>query len=202
WTYAGCSKPHSITSSARGSNVGGTVRPSAFAVLRLINAHAPDTDGRTWRAASPRRPPSRLPRRGASSPQRPTMRFPLFQFSQIRGSVRHPPAHGSPVARVVASQILAPSSRARRITACDSRESSKSICKEIALQRPKSGKFDYLCAPSHSAHSMVSEFFTGDEASFDAPPAPQIPTQASYLLVALLDNDLAHFVRINLAKHI
>ena len=27
---------HSITSSARASNVGGTVRPSAFAVLRLI----------------------------------------------------------------------------------------------------------------------------------------------------------------------
>src|SRR5262249_24430654 len=56
----------------------------------------------------------------------------------------------------------APSARARRITACDSRESSKSICKEIALQRPKSGKFDYLRAPSHSAHSMVSEFFTDD----------------------------------------
>src|SRR5437870_8221986 len=38
----------------------------------------------------------------------------------------------------------------------------KSICKEIALQRPKSGNFDYLCAPGHSAHSMASEFFTDD----------------------------------------
>jgi hypothetical protein len=38
----------------------------------------------------------------------------------------------------------------------------KSICKEIALQRPKSGKFDYLSAPGHSAHSMASEFFTDD----------------------------------------
>src|SRR5262249_50289532 len=34
-----------------------------------------------------------------------------------------------------------------RITACDSKESSKSICKEIALQRPKTGKFDYLSGP-------------------------------------------------------
>src|SRR5262245_6744925 len=41
----------------------------------------------------------------------------------------------------------APSARARRITACDSKESSKSICKEIALQRPKTGKFDYLSGP-------------------------------------------------------
>jgi hypothetical protein len=40
----------------------------------------------------------------------------------------------------------------------------KSICKEIALQRPKSGKFDYLSAPGHSAHSMASEFFTDDKA--------------------------------------
>src|SRR5262249_1886387 len=68
----------------------------------------------------------------------------------------------SPVARVVASQIPALSARARRITACDSRESSKSICKEIALQQPKAGKFDYLSAPGHSAHSMASEFFTDD----------------------------------------
>ena len=30
--------PHSITSSARASSVGGTVRPSAFAVLRLITS--------------------------------------------------------------------------------------------------------------------------------------------------------------------
>src|SRR5262249_19682311 len=31
-----CAPPHSITSSARASRLGGTVRPSAFAVLRLI----------------------------------------------------------------------------------------------------------------------------------------------------------------------
>src|SRR5262249_21689898 len=42
-------------------------------------------------------------------------------------------------------------------------QSSKSICKEIALQQPKAGKFDYLSAPGHSAHSMASEFFTDDQ---------------------------------------
>src|SRR5262249_16688889 len=73
------------------------------------------------------------------------------------------PAHWSPVARVVASQIPAPSARARRITACDSRESSKSICKEIALQRPKTGKFDYLSGPNHPAHSIVFKLFTDDQ---------------------------------------
>ncbi len=31
-------RPYSITSSARASGVGGMVRPSAFAVLRLINS--------------------------------------------------------------------------------------------------------------------------------------------------------------------
>src|SRR5215831_4998 len=56
----------------------------------------------------------------------------------------------------------APSARARRITACDSRESSKSICKEIALQRPKTGKFDYLSGLNHPAHSMAFKFFTDD----------------------------------------
>src|SRR5262249_62356428 len=70
-----------------------------------------------------------------------------------------------PVARVVASQIPALSARARRITACDSRESSKSICKEIALQRPKTGKFDYLSELNHPAHSMAFKFFTDDELS-------------------------------------
>src|SRR5262249_41760639 len=95
------------------------------------------------------------------------------------------PARWSPVARVVASQIPALSARARRITACDSRESSKSICKEIALQQPKAGKFDYLSAPGHSAHSMASEFFTDDylvcmlqrtlPAGFIAPGLPTRP---------------------------
>jgi hypothetical protein len=36
------------------------------------------------------------------------------------------------------------------------------ICKEIALQRPKTGKFDYLGGPNHPAHSIASEFFTDD----------------------------------------
>jgi len=56
----------------------------------------------------------------------------------------------------------APSARARGITACDSRESLNRICKEIALQRPEAGKFDYLSAPNHPAHSTASEFFTDD----------------------------------------
>src|SRR5262249_36787722 len=36
------------------------------------------------------------------------------------------------------------------------------ICKEIALQRPKTGKFDYFNAPNRPAHSVGSEFFTDD----------------------------------------
>src|SRR5262249_34379359 len=38
----------------------------------------------------------------------------------------------------------------------------KSICKETALQRPKTGKFDYLSEPNHSAHSIAFKFFTDD----------------------------------------
>src|SRR5262249_7855697 len=37
------------------------------------------------------------------------------------------------------------------------------ICKKIALQRPKTGKFDYLSEPNHPAHSMAFKFFTDDE---------------------------------------
>src|SRR5262249_52102905 len=62
----------------------------------------------------------------------------------------------------------APSARARRITACDSRESSKSICKEITLQRPKTGKFDYLSGLNHPAHSIAFKFFTDDDSAGDA----------------------------------
>src|ERR1700758_3321863 len=36
------------------------------------------------------------------------------------------------------------------------------IRKEIALQRPKTGKFDYLSEPNHPAHSMAFKFFTDD----------------------------------------
>src|SRR5262245_1853739 len=37
------------------------------------------------------------------------------------------------------------------------------ICKKIALQRPKTGKFDYLSEPNHPAHSMAFKFFTNDD---------------------------------------
>src|SRR5215831_14447804 len=50
---------HSITSSARASNVGGTLRPSAFAVLRLMKAT-------TWASTSARFAPAGL----TSSPTR------------------------------------------------------------------------------------------------------------------------------------
>jgi hypothetical protein len=36
------------------------------------------------------------------------------------------------------------------------------ICKEVALQRPEAGKFDYLSAPNHPSRSTASEFFTDD----------------------------------------
>src|SRR5207302_3340024 len=36
------------------------------------------------------------------------------------------------------------------------------IRKEIALQRPKTGKFDYLSQPNHPAHSIAFKFFTDD----------------------------------------
>src|SRR5262245_58816694 len=36
------------------------------------------------------------------------------------------------------------------------------ICKKIALQQPKTGKFDYLSEPNHPAHSMAFKFFTDD----------------------------------------
>src|SRR5260221_8599072 len=38
------------------------------------------------------------------------------------------------------------------------------ICKEIALQRSKTGKFDYFSTPNQPARSRDSEFFTDDEA--------------------------------------
>src|SRR5712672_2644967 len=42
------------------------------------------------------------------------------------------------------------------------------ICKEIALQRSKTGKFDYFRTPNQPARSRDSEFFTDDFLS----PAP------------------------------
>jgi Methyltransferase domain len=40
------------------------------------------------------------------------------------------------------------------------------IRKEIALQRPKTGKFDYLSQPNHPAHSIAFKFFTDDYFDF------------------------------------
>src|SRR5439155_24306782 len=36
------------------------------------------------------------------------------------------------------------------------------ICKELAIQRPKTGKFDYLGLPNHSTNSIAFESFTDD----------------------------------------
>src|SRR6266508_3041905 len=48
------------------------------------------------------------------------------------------------------------------------------ICKEVALQRPKTGKFDYLSAPNHPAQSMAFKFFTDDDGA-----VTDHPTQTS-----------------------
>src|SRR6266540_4019803 len=53
--------------------------------------------------------------------------------------------------------------RARRITAFDSRESSKSNLQGSRPPRPKTGKFGYLL--DDCAHSMAFEFFTDDEST-------------------------------------
>src|SRR5216684_1986166 len=42
------------------------------------------------------------------------------------------------------------------------------ICKEIALQRSKTGKFDYFRTPNQPARSRDSEFFTDDQLSYCA----------------------------------
>src|SRR5262245_13269965 len=44
------------------------------------------------------------------------------------------------------------------------------ICKKIALQQPKTGKFDYLSEPNHPAHSMAFKFFTDDFIALTANP--------------------------------
>jgi hypothetical protein len=58
----GCSG-HSITSSARASKVGGTSRPSALAVLRLMGQFALPFSSTQRRGEPPRRDDVRLPRR-------------------------------------------------------------------------------------------------------------------------------------------
>src|SRR5262252_2998306 len=54
------------------------------------------------------------------------------------------------------------------------------ICKKIALQRPKTGKFDYLSEPNHPAHSMAFKFFTDDYLRFE-PRARIAPNRAPAL---------------------
>src|SRR6266567_2524030 len=54
------------------------------------------------------------------------------------------------------------------------------ICKEVALQRPKTGKFDYLSAPNHPAHSMAFKFFTDDSLVFFL--GCTIPCQAAFTI--------------------
>src|SRR6476620_2312582 len=55
------------------------------------------------------------------------------------------------------------------------------ICKEIAFQRSKTSKFDYLSAPNQPAHSMAFEFFTDDDL------LRQFPNADPFRLSELLD---------------
>ena len=151
---------------------------------RVASGHPSSSDGTALRRTSTGsgrshepRPPSAIPPRRCNEyrPQRGQFTSPGRWRVRPRKTKRNSSCSLVSFARVVASQILAPSARARRITARDSRESSKSICKEIALQRPKTGKFDYLCTPGHSAHSMASEFFTDDDLQGHLTPDASAP---------------------------
>jgi hypothetical protein len=65
---------------------------------------------------------------------------------------------------VVASQIPPLHQREREESQLAIRGNPQNrICKEIALQRPEAGKFNYLSAPNHPSRSTASEFFTDDE---------------------------------------
>jgi hypothetical protein len=83
-----------------------------------------------------------------SSRERNRSCSPLSRRS--RGRIANPPLH--PFER-------------DRITPCDSTESQKQICKEMATKRPKPCKFDYLIAANHPAYSKDSEFFTDHDLS-------------------------------------
>ena len=83
-------------------------------------------------------------------------------FKSARLALNKDPAHWSPVARVVASQIPRSISASEKNHGLRYGGSSKSICKEIALQGPKTGKFDYFSWLNHPAHSMAFKFFTDD----------------------------------------
>ena len=49
-----------------------------------------------------------------------------------------------------------------RLHQLEREESRLAIREEIALQGPKTVKFDYLNGPNHSAHSIAFKFFTDD----------------------------------------
>jgi hypothetical protein len=84
------------------------------------------------------------------------MRGSIHQTSAVDGRcLRHSPLEtGQPAATLHEFEAA--------LEQTPNRYRTKSICKEIALQRPKSGKFDYLSGPNHPAHSIVLEFFTDD----------------------------------------
>jgi hypothetical protein len=138
---------------------------------RVASGHPSSSDGTALRRTSTGsgrshepRPPSAIPPRRCNEyrPQRGQFTSPGRWRVRPRKRNGTAPAHWSPVARVVASQILAPSARARRITACDSRESSKSICKEIAPPKAKIRQIRLLVRAQSLAHSIAFKFFTDD----------------------------------------
>jgi hypothetical protein len=83
-------------------------------------------------------------------------RAPLSQPKVRKTLDTTDPAHWSPVARAWSHRkSIAPSARARRITACDFEGILKSTCKEIALQKTKNRQIrllegDYIKAPVDS----------------------------------------------------
>src|SRR6266436_5742491 len=56
------------------------------------------------------------------------------------------------------------------------------ICKKIALQRSKTGKFDYFRTPNQPARSRDSEFFTDDK--FGAFPTSSFSESIPHRMVA------------------
>jgi hypothetical protein len=82
---------------------------------------------------------------------------------------------------VVASQIPPLHQREREESQLAIRGNPQNrICKEIALQRPEAGKFDYLSAPNHPSRSTASEFFTDDEESWSVTGLPFLQMPASW----------------------
>jgi hypothetical protein len=58
------------------------------------------------------------------------------------------------------------SPQAQGITPSDSRKSQNQICKKIAFQTAKPGKYDYFDIFNHPVRSMASRNFTGDYSAF------------------------------------